>query len=42
VIKSVIEKDPGRYLMTTECSVEVEGSDRPAVVAEWLLILLEE
>jgi acyl dehydratase len=38
-VKSVVEKDPTRYLMTVKCSIEVEGRERPAVVAEWLLML---
>lgn len=30
------EKGAGRYQQTTEFTVEVDGKDKPAVVAEWL------
>jgi acyl dehydratase len=35
-IKDVREKDPGRYVLTTEHRVEIEGVETPALVAEWL------
>jgi acyl dehydratase len=29
--------DPSKgWLMTTECTVEIEGQDKPAMIAEWL------
>ena len=33
---NVDEKNPGQFLMKTEVTVEIEGSDKPALVAEWL------
>lgn len=30
------EKNPGQVLMKTEVTVEIEGADKPALVAEWL------
>lgn len=33
-------RDAGRYLVTTENTIEVEGQDKPAVVAEWLALLV--
>ncbi len=30
------EKAPGRYLLRTEVTVEIEGEESPALVAEWL------
>ncbi len=30
------EKRPGQYQYTTETTVEIEGSDKPAMVAEWI------
>jgi acyl dehydratase len=30
------EKRPGQFQYTTETTVEIEGSDKPAMVAEWL------
>ncbi len=35
-IKDVVEKHPGQYLVTYAVSVEIEGVDKPALVAEWL------
>ena len=30
------EKRPGQYQQTTEFTVEIEGQDKPAMIAEWL------
>ncbi|MDX3883803.1 MAG: MaoC family dehydratase [Sphingomonas sp.] len=30
------EKGPGRYQETAELSVEIEGQDKPALIAEWI------
>ena len=32
------EKKPGQWLMKYEFTVEIEGEDKPAVIAEWLLM----
>lgn len=32
----VENKGPGRWLISHEVTVEIEGSDKPALVAEWL------
>jgi len=32
----------GRYLVKTENRVEVEGADKPAMIAEWLVLLVYE
>lgn len=32
------EKKPGQWLLKFEYTIEIEGEDRPAVVAEWLLM----
>ncbi len=32
----VVEKSPGGYLFTTEMTIEIEGVDKPAMIAEWL------
>lgn len=32
------EKKPGQWLMKYEFAVEIEGEDKPAVIAEWLLM----
>lgn len=39
----VTEKSPTNVLVKTEVSVEIEGEDRPALIAHWLgLTILEE
>jgi len=32
----MIEKQPGQWQQTVEATVEIEGEDKPAVVAEWI------
>ncbi|GAA6134371.1 MaoC family dehydratase [Oceaniserpentilla sp. 4NH20-0058] len=34
----VIEKKPGMFQLKTEVTVEIEGSDKPALQAEWITI----
>ena len=36
---SAIEKAPGQFLIKSEITVEIEGEDKPALVAEWLGLL---
>ena len=36
----VTEKDGGRLLMKNEISVEIEGEETPALVAEWLTMVV--
>jgi len=31
------EKGPGRYQETSELTVEIEGQDKPAMIAEWIV-----
>ena len=33
---SADDKGGGRYLVTTEVTVEIEGQDKPALIADWL------
>ena len=35
-LKDAIEKKPGQFLLVYEVSVEIDGVDKPALVAEWL------
>ncbi len=35
-LKAAEEKRPGQYLLTYEISVEIEGEEKPALVADWL------
>ena len=39
VLKDAIEKKPGQHLLTYEVTVEIEGGDKPALVADWLALL---
>ncbi len=39
---SVIERQPGQFLIKSEITVEIEGEDKPALVAEWLALLFTE
>ncbi len=32
----LIEKRPGQYQQTIEATVEIEGEDKPALIAEWI------
>ncbi|UWN52061.1 hypothetical protein ASALC70_04299 [Alcanivorax sp. ALC70] len=32
------EKKPGQWLLKFEFTVDIEGEDKPALVAEWLLL----
>ena len=36
VLAGLESKGGGRYLTTTSVTVEIEGSDKPALVADWL------
>ena len=37
---SVEERGPGRYLVKTDNQIEVQGKERPALTAEWLIMLV--
>ncbi len=32
----LVEKRPGQWQQTTELTIEIEGEDRPAMIAEWI------
>jgi len=36
VLKSVEEKRPGQFLLTYTVTAEIEGGEKPALVADWL------
>lgn len=36
LLMDVTEKAPGQYLFKQEFTVEIDGSDKPALIAEWL------
>jgi len=35
-LKSFDEKRPGQFLLTYEVTVEIEGEDKPALIADWM------
>jgi len=39
-LDSVEEKAPGQWLLRHTVNVEIEGQDRPALVAEWLGLMV--
>ena len=36
----VVDRGGGRYLVKTENRVEIEGEEKPAMLAEWLVLLV--
>lgn len=36
MLKDAVEKNPGQYLLTYSVTVEIEGEDKPALIADWL------
>ncbi len=38
-VKEVVEKKPGQYLITYTVALEIEGVEKPALVAEWLTMI---
>jgi len=36
VLKDVVEKKTGQFLITYEVSVDIEGQNKPALIADWL------
>ena len=39
-IKGVEEKSPGQFLVTYEVVIEIEDEETPALIANWLLMLV--
>ena len=35
-LKSAVEKKPGQFLLTYEVTVDIEGQEKPALIADWL------
>lgn len=42
LIKSVEQREDGAYLITSENTIEIEGQERPALVAEWIGLVSRE
>jgi hypothetical protein len=39
-LASATQKREGQWLMTHDVSVEVKNQDKPAIVAQWLTLLI--
>lgn len=37
-VLDIIEKKPGQFQIKMEVTVEIEGEDKPALIAEWLVM----
>ena len=36
MLKEAVEKKPGQHLLTYEVTVDIEGQEKPALIADWL------
>jgi acyl dehydratase len=36
VLKDMVERTPGQWMATLDCTIEIEGETKPAVKADWL------
>lgn len=39
VLSAAVEKKPGQFLFTSQMTVEIEGSEKPALIADWLTMV---
>ena len=39
---SCTEKNPGQWLIKSEVTIEIEGEEKPAIVSEWLSMVITE
>ena len=39
VLTAAVEKKPGQFLFTSQMTVEIEGMDKPALIADWLTMV---
>jgi len=42
VLTEIVERKPGQWQQTLSAAVEIEGSERPALAAEWLALVMIE
>lgn len=42
VLKECVERKTGQWKITLESTVEIEDEDKPALVAEWLVLAMSE
>ncbi|GAA6152033.1 MaoC family dehydratase [Pseudoteredinibacter isoporae] len=38
-LQSIEEKHPGQFMIKSEYTVEIEGEDKPALIAEWIAMV---
>ena len=38
IVLDVVEKKPGQFQLKLEVTVDIEGQDKPALIAEWLVM----
>lgn len=38
VLANAVERKPGQWMLTYEVTVEIEGEDKPALIATWLTL----
>ena len=36
LLRDLVEKRPGQWQQCLECTVEIEGEDKPALIADWI------
>jgi len=39
VLTDAVEKKPGQYLFTSQMTVEIDGMNKPALIADWLTMV---
>jgi acyl dehydratase len=39
-LKDLSEKRPGQWQATSEVTVEIDGEDKPALIADWILMIV--
>lgn len=37
-LKDIVERGPGQWMLTFDVTIEIEGENKPAVMAEWLFM----
>ena len=37
-LKGLVERKPGEWLQTVECTVEIEDAEKPALLADWIFL----
>ncbi|MEC9249269.1 MAG: MaoC/PaaZ C-terminal domain-containing protein, partial [Pseudomonadota bacterium] len=38
VLDNAVERQPGQWMLTYGVTVEIEGQDKPALIAQWLTL----